>query len=132
MNSSNRWAEYKGLHAMCKALSLLLLAGLGACSPDKPSNGPVSPHGVAVWVEADPFGPAVQEAARFAVQTFAVQNKARLLFKDVTQARQQLGAGLQFELDLQVTLEGAKRHAKAIVWRQPDGVYALQSWAWLD
>ena len=132
MNSSNRWAEHKGLHAMCKALSLLLLAGLGACSPDKPSNGPVSPPGVSVWAEADPFGPAVQEAARFAVQTFAVQNKARVLYKDVTQARQQLGAGLQFELDLQVTLEGAKRHAKAIVWRQPDGVYALQSWAWLD
>jgi hypothetical protein len=84
------------------------------------------------WAPTDTFSPDVQEAARFAVQTFAVQNKARVLYKDVTQARQQLVAGLQFELDLQVTLEGLKRHAKVIVWRQPDGVYELQSWAWQD
>ncbi|WP_353238775.1 cystatin domain-containing protein [Limnohabitans sp.] len=84
------------------------------------------------WVPTDAFSPDVQEAARFAVQTFAVQNKARVLYKDVIQARQQVVAGLQLELDLQVTLEGKKRHAKAIVWRQPDGVYELQSWAWQD
>ena len=132
MNSSNRWAEHQGLHAMCKALSLLLLAGLGACTPDKPTNGPVSPPGVAVWAEADPFGPAVQEAARFAVQTFAVQNKARVLYKDVVKARQQVVAGLNFELQLQVTFDGASRSVSATVWRQHDGTYRLQAWDWLD
>lgn len=84
------------------------------------------------WAPLDAFSPEVQEAARFAVQTFAVQNKARVLYKDVTQARQQVVAGLNFELELQVTLDGASRSARATVWRQPDGSYRLQAWDWLD
>ena len=84
------------------------------------------------WAPADAFSPEVQEAARFAVQTFAVQNKARVLYKDVTQARQQVVAGLNFELQLLVTLDGASRSVSATVWRQPDGSYRLQAWEWLE
>jgi hypothetical protein len=130
------------MRVFLKLLCALAVSVLLACSPDKPQWWPATPassvtmvsaEAVAqAWALADAFSPDVQEAARFAVQTFAVQNKARVLYKDVTQARQQVVAGLQFELDLQVTLEGAKRHAKVIVWRQPDGVYELQSWAWQD
>jgi hypothetical protein len=84
------------------------------------------------WALADVFSPVVQESARFAVHTFAVQNKARVLYKDVTQARQQVVAGLNFDLHIQVTLDGATRNANAKVWRQHNGAYSLQAWTWLN
>jgi hypothetical protein len=101
----------------------------GASSSIAPSATYPVPGG---WSPTDPFDATVQEAARFAVQTFAVQNKARVLYKDVKQARQQVVAGLNFELHLQVTMDGTPRQAKAKVWRQPDGAYSLHSWNWLD
>ena len=84
------------------------------------------------WAPIDAFNPDVQEAARFAVQTFAVQNKVRVLFKEVTQARQQVVAGLNLQLQLQVTLDGAPKNVNVTVWRQLDGDYRLQSWGWVD
>ena len=123
---------------MCLSrLSAFLVCGLmAACSPEKTASVS-APHSEAAqvagaWAPADAFSPEVQEAARFAVQTFAVQNKARVLYKDVVKARQQVVAGLNFELQLQVTLDGASRSVSATVWRQPDGTYRLQSWSWLD
>jgi len=123
-------------------LCALTLSSLLACSPEKPDGWPltqasretaVSAESVAgAWALADAFSPDVQEAARFAVQTFAVQNKARVLYKDVTQARQQIVAGLNFDLHIQVSLDGSSRIASVKVWRQPDGDYSLQTWAWLD
>jgi hypothetical protein len=124
-----------------KVWLILAAVSMMACSPQMSadtSNSPVlaanaaSSEGLGAWVSVDPFSPNVQEAARFAVQTLAVQNKQRLLFKDVSQARQQQVAGLQLELSLQVTLDGNQRQAKAFVWRTSDGVYKLQSWTWLD
>ena len=126
-----------------RPLALLIVAAVsvGACTPEMPADS-LSPKPLAAdtarpsvpgaWGSIDAYSPDAQEAARFAVQTFAVQNKQRVLYKDLTQARQQVVAGLQFELALQVTLDGTHRHAKAVVWRQPDGVYKLNSWAWLD
>jgi hypothetical protein len=55
-----------------------------------------------------------------------------VLYKDVTQARQQVVAGLNFDLHIQVTLDGATRNANAKVWRQPNGAYSLQAWTWLN
>ncbi len=105
---------------------------LSACSPEPPAPVSAAKPLAGAWAQADAFSPDVQEAARFAVQTFAVQNRARVLFKDVTQARQQVVAGLNFELQLHVTVNGMDKNVKAIVWRQPDGAYRLQSWDWLD
>jgi hypothetical protein len=116
---------------MLKALLILAAVSMTACSPELPAET-ASSAGPGAWASIDAFSPDVQEAARFAVQTFAVQNKHRVLYKDVTQARQQVVAGLQFEMALQVTLDGTHRRAQAVVWRQADGVYKLQSWAWLD
>ena len=116
--------------------TVLAFSLMAACSPEKPAavSAPLS-EGAPVagpWATADAFSPEVQEAARFAVQTFAVQNKARVLYKDVTQARQQVVAGLNFELQLLVTLDGASRSVSTTVWRQPDGSYRLQAWEWLE
>jgi hypothetical protein len=118
--------------ALLKVLLLLAVACVSACSPDKPSVVLPAQAKVGSWVPTDAFNPDVQEAARFAVQTFAVQNKARVLFKEVSLARQQVVAGTQFDLNLEVTLEGAARNSKAVVWRQLDGTYKLQAWDWLD
>ena len=125
------------LHQLLCVLTLNLLL---ACSPEKSEGLPATQASSTVnaetvagaWAVADAFGPDVQEAARFAVQTFAVQNKARVIYKDVIQARQQVVAGLNFDMHIQVTLDGAARNASAKVWREPNGAYSLQSWVWLD
>lgn len=121
------------LHCMGLALALGVTVGaVSACSSEQ--SAPLSmaqPHAGA-WAPADAFSPEVQEAARFAVQTFAVQNKARLLYQDVTQARQHGVSDRHFELQLQVNLNGADRQAQAMVWRLTDGRYSLQAWDWLD
>jgi hypothetical protein len=123
-----------------KLLTALTLSSLLACSPEKTEGLPstqasstVSVEPVAgAWALTDAFNPDVQEAARFAVQTFAVQNKARVLFNEVTHARQQLVAGLNFQFQLHVTLDGAPKNVNVTVWRQLDGDYRLQSWDWVD
>jgi hypothetical protein len=123
------------------ALAVVAAVSLSACSPEKPAD-PSSTKSMSTdsgvpavpgaWGPIEAFSPDVQEAARFAVQTFAVQNKQRVLFKDLTQARQQVVAGLNFELQLAVTLDGTPRTAQALVFRQLNGVYNLHSWVWLD
>ena len=119
-----------------KVLLCWALVCVGACSPEPSASDrsalPATKPLAGAWAQADVFSPDVQEAARFAVQTFAVQNKARVLYKDVTQARQQVVAGLNYELQLQVTMDGSTRTAKATVWLRLDGSYRLQSWDWLD
>ena len=126
---------------LLSALAFVAAVSLSACSPEQAadpfttksmptdSGVPVVPG---AWGPIDNFSPEAQEAARFAVQTYAVQNKARVLFKEVGLARQQVVAGIQFELNLEVTVEGTARNSKAVVWRQLDGTYKLQAWDWLD
>mgnify|MGYP006151252645 FL=1 len=122
--------------SLSRLSTVLAFSLMAACSPEKPAavSAPLSEAAPVAgpWATADAFSPEVQEAARFAVQTFAVQNKARVLYKDVVKARNQVVAGLNFELQLQVTLEGTSRNVSATVWRQPDGSYRLQAWEWLE
>ena len=122
--------------SLYKTSAVLFCSLITACIPEKPVSlsSPLS-EAVPVtgaWTRADVFNPDVQEAARFAVQTFAVQNKVRVLYQEVTRANHQVVAGLNFELLLQVTRDGANRSVRATVWRQLDGSYQLQAWAWLD
>lgn len=84
------------------------------------------------WASTDAWDPEAQEAARFAVQSYAVQNHRRILFKDVTQAHKQVVAGINWSLLLQVSEEGVLRSARVTVWRHPDGRYSLSEWVWLD
>ena len=84
------------------------------------------------WSLVDPYDPDVQEAARFAVQTFAIQNKTRILFKDVWQARQQVATGRRSELLLEVTQNGVRFRAKALVMHHHGGLYSLNEWVWQD
>lgn len=122
--------------SLSRLSTVLAFSLMSACSPEKPAavSAPLSEAApvAGAWELADAFSPEVQEAARFAVQTFAVQNKARVLYKEVNQASQQVVAGLNFELQLLVTLDGKPRNARASVWRQLEGTYLLTSWDWLD
>ena len=127
-------------------MCVLALACLSACSPDESAhlldktrmteptaNVPRgAPNAAGAWAQTDAFSPDVQEAARFAAQTFAVQNKARVLLKEISQARQQVVAGRNCEFHLHVTRDGASRNAVAQVWHQLNGQYSLQSWVWVD
>lgn len=117
---------------MLNVLLFLALFFVSACSPNKPVDVPPAQARVGAWAPTDAFNSDVQEAARFAVQTFAVQNKVRVLFREVTQARQQVVAGLNFQLQLQVTLDGVPKNVTVTVWRQLNGDYRLQSWDWVD
>jgi hypothetical protein len=109
-----------------KVLFLVALVSMGACSPERPADPSKTQPTTAdaakasvsgAWSPIDAFSPDVQEAARFAVQSYAVQNRARVLFKDVTQVRLQSVAGLKSEMQLLVSLEGVSRNARATVWR---------------
>ena len=130
-----------GWTVLPKALLIVTAVSMSACHPEMAADASTSkplaaeatrPAVPGAWGLIDPFNPDVQEAARFAVQTFAVQNKQRVLYKDVIQARQQVVSGLNFELQLKVTLDGTARTAQATVWRQLNGAYSLHSWVWLD
>ena len=120
--------------SLSRLSTVLAFSLMAACSPEKPAavSAPLSEAApvAGAWAPADAFSPEVQEAARFAVQTFAVQNKARVLYKEVTQASQQVVAGLNLELQLLVTLNGTIRSVLVKVWRQSDGSYQLMSWVW--
>jgi hypothetical protein len=55
-----------------------------------------------------------------------------VLFKEVNDSRQQVVAGLNLKLRIQVSEDGVDRSASVTVWRQPDGRYSLTEWIWLD
>ena len=84
------------------------------------------------WSPMDAWHEDVQEAARFAVQTYAVGQRSRVLYKDVLAAEQQVVAGLNFKLRLQVQHDKSVRRAQVTVWRQLSGQYQLTEWVWLD
>jgi hypothetical protein len=82
----------------------------------------------------------VVEAANFAIkaqQTVLHEKKdqpmPKLELVTITQAEQQVVAGINYQLQLKVKLDGKEKVAEAIVWwqawRKPDP-YQLTSWTW--
>lgn len=112
------------------AINTLSACSPAANAPSSEASEPASTTQAGGWSAADPLSSEVQEAARFAVQTMAVQSQSRILYKDVIQASQQVVAGLNYQLQLQVTQDGVARVAQAKVWRQLDGRHALTEWTW--
>ena len=132
--------------ALSVVLVLVFLWGLTACAPsDKSSNPALAGTAPALnasalgltapiggWSQADSNADDVQEAARFAVQAYAVAQHSRTLYKDVAQAQRQVVAGVNYKLQLQVLHIGTPRTAQATVWHPLDGPYQLRDWAWID
>ena len=109
--------------------------GLLACGEREPLSAPsasVNETMPGAWSPTDAWHEEVQEAARFAVQTYAVGQRSRVLYKDVLAAEQQVVSGLNFKLRLQVLHDKTVRRAQVTVWRQLSGQYQLTEWVWLD
>ena len=112
-----------------------LAMGLLACGESEPLSAPsasVNEDMPGAWTSIDAWHEEAQEAARFAVQTYAVGQRSRVLYKDVLAAEQQVVAGLNFKLRLQVQHDKTVRRAQVTVWRQLSGQYQLTEWVWLD
>lgn len=132
------WSVSLGVVGVC--LSLM------ACKPSNQVANPTPVHPAAAlspaapvssvtaggWSQADANADDVQEAARFAVQAYAVAQHSRTLYKDVIEVQQQVVAGMNFKLKLQVLHNGQTRNAQVTVWRQLNGQYQLTDWAWSD
>ena len=117
--------------------AVMFISALSACTPDVNTTSAAAVQAVSAppsggWSVVDAMGPDVQEAARFAVQSFAVQSQRRILYKDVDQALEQLVAGVNYQLQLQVKQDGVQRIAQVKVWRKLDGRYELTEWVWQD
>jgi hypothetical protein len=133
------WFESDTLAGL-RVLAIVASLYLGAChAPDAPNVPvPVPPSAeknLALpggWTSLDPWADEAQEAARFAVQTYAVAQRSRVLYTDVIEAQRQVVAGVHFQLSLQVTHDSRKRTARVTVARQPNGSYELIDWRWLD
>ena len=111
---------------------LLTLSGalVAAAAPPLPGG----------FTRADPKSSEVKAAAAFAVQAAAATGartaqKPTLHLKSIVAARQQVVAGINYQLHLRITEDGRVREADATVWwqawRRPDP-YQLTAWKWRD
>jgi hypothetical protein len=119
---------------------------LTACAPSEPVSIPtpartapalsvpavVLTPSTGGWSQAEFYADDVQEAARFAVQAYAVAQHSRTLYKDVVEAQRQVVLGVNFKLKLQVLHLGTPRTAQATVWQPLHGPYQLSDWVWDD
>jgi broad specificity polyphosphatase/5'/3'-nucleotidase SurE len=73
------------------------------------------------------------EAQQAVLRTGTNSVPAKLALNSIMQAEQQVVAGMNFRLQLKVTLDGKERVARAVVWwqswRSPNP-YQLTSWSW--
>jgi Cystatin domain len=144
---ANGWDEFLSAqkHPIDWVLAVVLvlgfLWGLTACAPSDQSSSPApalsapaaaSTPAAGGWSQAESNADDVQEAARFAVQAYAVAQHSRTLYKDVVEAQRQVVAGVNFKLQLQVLHKGAPRTAQATVWHPVHGAYQLSNWVWVD
>jgi Aspartic acid proteinase inhibitor len=72
-------------------------------------------------------------AAKFAVKKGAVKEKATITLVSIKQAQQQVVAGLNYEVCLEINVKksgkkAVKKYAKAVVYRNLKNVYSLTSW----
>jgi cystatin-C len=74
------------------------------------------------------INPEVQKAAEFAVKAQAKATGKPLQLVKILKVEQQVVAGLNYRLEIEVA-DGSKRlKARAVVWRKLDGSLALTSW----
>lgn len=113
---------------------LLLAVTLAVCAV----AAPPLPGG---FSDADPKSSEVKAAAAFAVKAAAAAkpegtDKApEIQLKAIVAARQQVVAGINYQLHLRVRSNGTAREADATVWWQPwrrPDPYQLTAWKWRE
>jgi hypothetical protein len=87
--------------------------------------------------EAKTDDPWVVAAAEFAVKAQAQamstpEKPVALKLVKILKAQQQVVAGMNYDLTLQVQQAGALKAATARVWRKLDGAHELTTWTWAD
>lgn len=83
--------------------------------------------------DADVKAKDVVAAAKFAVKKGAAKEKATITLLTIKQARQQVVAGLNYEVCLEVNYKKSgkkalKRYVKAVVYKNLKNVHSLTSW----
>lgn len=118
-------------------LTALFLLAACCASPVRAESPPMGG-----WSEAEMTDEGVLAAAEFAVAVQAESMQAgdsaapvRLELVKVLRAQQQVVAGVNYRLTLEVRLNGEHQTAEAVVWwqswREPDP-YQLTSWEWQE
>lgn len=111
-------------------LALIALAWFPLCGAAPLAGG---------FSTADPASPEVRQAAEFAVGRIAIESTEKgaasvsAKLTRVISARSQIVAGVNYELRLELEVDGKPRKARATVWWQAwnkEAPYRLTSWAW--
>ena len=89
------------------------------------------------WADASITEEWVTKAAEFAVKgeqevmrMTETQKAVTLKLVKIINAKQQVVAGMNYDLKLQVDVDGKTKTAKTIVWHQLSGEFKLTSWNW--
>ncbi len=116
------------LHLCATFLAGVLLSSWGCGeNPQKPQ---MSEHLAGGWQGADAVEPGVKAAAESAVAQLAKQEKKSVVLAKVLSAKSQIVAGTNYELNLQVTVDGAAKTVTVVVWHKLDGSYDLTRSEW--
>lgn len=70
-------------------------------------------------------------AAEYAVQEQAKLEAAVLKLTDISRAERQIVAGVNYRLDIVVTVNGSERKARIVVFKDLKSHYQVASWEWL-
>ncbi|MEO5928937.1 MAG: cystatin domain-containing protein [Candidatus Kapaibacterium sp.] len=81
------------------------------------------------WSSVSTSDAGIVAATRFALEEVG-QWRAPVKLKKIIHARQQVVAGMNYEVTLLVKQGKGSRKAVAVVWHKTDGSYALTSWTW--
>ena len=85
------------------------------------------------WSKAEVDDPEVVAAAKFALRETQKTTDSKLTLTKIVSAKQQLVAGMNYAVTLQVAAGGdepIQREAEAVVYKNLDDEYSLTSWKW--
>jgi hypothetical protein len=122
------------IHKTLLACTLIVTAGfLTSCTLDsRPGSYSSSSVYDTKIIDATNFAISAQSEA---MQTESGETPINLQLLKILKSRQQVVAGINYQLKLLVEVDGKQRQANAVVWwqewRQPDP-YQLTSWDWVD
>ena len=119
-------------------LSFLLLF---SCAPEKSKDVTIKtedkPMRAGGWADASITDEWVTKAAEFAVKgeqevmrMTESQKTVTLKLVKIISAKQQVVAGMNYDLKLEVNMDGKTKTARTILWRQLSGKFKLTSWNW--
>lgn len=72
----------------------------------------------------------VKAAALFAVQTQTKRENKPLELIEISKATQQVVAGMNYQFELSIKIDGKIAKAKVIVFQSLENTYELTSWQW--